>query len=200
MDYKKKTIDSYNENAKEFSIKFKELMDLKERTEFERFINLLKGDKILDLGCGSGDNSLYFKEKGLDVIGIDLSEKMIELCKEKGIEAFVCDIEDLPFNSKSFDGIWAVTSLLHIPKSRIRNVITKLNLILKEEGIMYVCVKEGEGEGLLEDKSKATSRFFAFWKEDEFFKLFEDCFFLIENRKVKLNNTIFLQAFFKKRN
>ena len=199
MDYKKKTIESYNQNAKELSEKFKELMDLNRRSEFQRFIDLLKGEIILDLGCGSGDHSLYFKEKGLDVTAIDLSEEMIKLCKEKGINAFVKDIENLDSEDKSFDGIWAVTSLLHIPKSKLKNVIEKLNLILKDEGILYVCVKEGEREDLIEDKSGNTSRFFAFWKEEEFMKLFEDYFVLIENKKVQLKNTVFLQAFFRKK-
>lgn len=199
MDYKKKTIESYNQNAKELSEKFKDLMDLNRRSEFQRFIDLLKGNKIIDLGCGSGDHSLYFKERGLDVTAIDLSEEMIKLCKEKEIKAFVKDIEDLDFQDKCFDGIWAVTSLLHITKSNLKDVIKKLNLILKDEGILYVCVKEGEGEYLIEDKSGNTSRFFAFWKEDEFINLFEDYFVLIENKKVQLKNTIFLQAFFRKK-
>ncbi len=199
MDYKKQTIESYNQNTEELSEKFKELMDLNRRYEFQRFIDLLKGKKILDLGCGSGDHSLYFKENGLDVTAIDLSEEMIKLCKEKGLDAFVKDIENLDFEDKSFDGIWAVTSLLHIPKSNLKSVIKKLNLILKDGGILYVCVKEGKGEDLVEDKSGNTSRFFAFWKEEELMKLFEDYFVLIENKKVQLKNTVFLQVFFRKR-
>jgi SAM-dependent methyltransferase len=199
MDYKKKTIESYNQNAKELSEKFKELMDLKRRYEFQRFIDLVKGNKILDLGCGSGDHSFYFKERGLDVTAIDLSEKMIKFCKKKGIKAFVKDIENLDFEDKSFDGIWAVTSLLHIPKLKLQSVIKKLNLILKDDGFLYVCVKEGEGEDLIEDKSGNTSRYFVFWKEDEFMKFFENYFVLIENKKVQLKNTVFLQAFFRKK-
>ena len=199
MDCKKKTIESYNQNTKEFTEKFKKLMDLIRRYEFQRFIDLLNGKKILDLGCGSGDHSLYFKERGLDVTAIDLSEEMIKLCKEKGLNAFVMDIERLDFKDNSFDGVWAVTSLLHIPKSKLPKVIKKLNLILKDNGILYVCVKEGEGEGLVEDKSGNTSRFFAFWREEELKKLFEDYFVLIENEKVRLKNTTFLQAWFRKR-
>jgi ubiquinone/menaquinone biosynthesis C-methylase UbiE len=199
MDYKKKTIESYNQNAKELSEKFKELMDLKRRYEFQRYIDLLKGNKILDLGCGSGDHSLYFKERGLDVTAIDLSEEMIKLCKEKGIKALVKDIENLDFQNKSFNGVWAVTSLLHIPKSKIKNVIEKLSLILKDGGILYVCVKEGKGEDFVKDKFGNTSRFFVFWEEDEFMELFKDYFVLIENKKVQLKSTVFLQAFFRKR-
>ena len=200
MNYKEKTIDSYNKNAKKLSEKFKSLMDLKRRCEFQRFIDLLKTNrnKILDLGCGSGDHSLYFKERGLDVTSIDLSEEMINLCKEKGLNAFLMDIENLEFEDKSFNGIWAVTSLLHVPKSKLNEVIKKLNLILNDNGILYVCVKEGKGEELVVDESGDT-RFFAFWSEEEMKKLFDDYFVLLESNKVQLKNTVFLQAFFRKR-
>jgi len=199
MDYKKITIDSYNQKAREFSKKFKEFTDLNRRYEFQRFIDLLNGKQILDLGCGSGDNSLYFKEKGLDVTAIDLSEEMIKLCKEKGINAFLMDIENLEFEDKSFDGIWAATSLLHIPKSKLSKVIEKLNAILKDDGILFVCVKEGEGEELVYDKITSTKRFFAFWKEEELKKLFDNYFVLLESEKVQLENTVFLQLSFRKR-
>ncbi len=199
MGYKEKTIESYNKNAGELSKKFKKLMDLKKRYEFQRFVDLLNGDKILDLGCGSGDHSVYFREIGLDVTAIDLSEEMIKLCKEKGINAFVKDIENLDFEDNSFDGLWAVTSLLHIPKLKIKNVIENLGRILNEKGILYVCIKEGEGEDFVEDKFGDTSRFFVFWREDEFLKLFEDKFVLIENKKTQLGDTTFIQAFFRKR-
>ncbi|MBR9683779.1 class I SAM-dependent methyltransferase [Candidatus Woesearchaeota archaeon] len=198
MDYKQKTIESYNQNARELSEKFKELMNLKRR-EFQRFIDLLQGKKILDLGCGSGDHSLYYKNKGLDVTSIDLSEEMLELCKEKGLNTYLMDIENLEFKSESFDGIWAVTSLLHIPKSRLTEVIKNLNLLLKSEGILYVCVKEGKGEKLIADQSKNTQRFFAFWEEGELKKLFEKYFILIENKRVQFKNTVFLQVFFRKK-
>ena len=128
MDYKKETIKSYDKNAKDLSKKFKELMDLKRRYEFPRFVSLLKGKKILDLGCGSGDHSLYFKKRGLDVVSVDLSKEMINLCKEKGLNALVMDIEDLDFKDKSFDGIWAVTSLLHVQKSKLGKVIKTIFL------------------------------------------------------------------------
>ncbi|MBL7053487.1 MAG: class I SAM-dependent methyltransferase [Candidatus Portnoybacteria bacterium] len=198
MDYKKETIKSYDKNAKDLSKKFKELMDLKRRYEFPRFVSLLKGKKILDLGCGSGDHSLYFKKRGLDVVSVDLSKEMINLCKEKGLNALVMDIEDLDFKDKSFDGIWAVTSLLHVQKSKLGKVIKKLNNILKNDGIFYICIKEGEGESLIKDKSGNLSRFFAFWKEEEIIELFKKYFVLIENKKIQLKNTVFLEIFFKK--
>jgi len=42
MDYKQETISSYNKNAKEFSSRYKDMMDLEKRYEFQRFVGLLK--------------------------------------------------------------------------------------------------------------------------------------------------------------
>lgn len=209
--YQKTTIDSYNKNAKELAEKFKGLMDLNRRYEFQRFMELLKSKdknkfnrqkqaKILDLGCGSGDHSLYFKEKGADVVSIDLSEEMIKICMEKGLNklnTFLMDIEHLQFDDNSFDGIWAVTSLLHVPKPKLPEVIKNLNRILKKDGILFVCVKEGKGEEMIEDRF--GKRFFAFWEEEELKKIFSAYFTLIEIKRVQRKNTVFLQAFFKKR-
>jgi len=197
-DYKKETIKSYDKHAKEFSEKFKELMDLKRRYEFQRFIGLLKGKKILDLGCGSGDHAVYFSKQGFDVTCIDLSKEMIELCKEKGLNASIMDIEDLKFEDNFFDGIWATTSLLHILKSKIPNIVKKLTLLLKNNGILYICLKEGEGEKIKEE-GKGLKRFFAFWKKEELLKIFKRSFELIEFKKVKLGHTVFLQFFFRKK-
>ncbi|MBM3234408.1 class I SAM-dependent methyltransferase [Candidatus Pacearchaeota archaeon] len=200
MNYKEETRNSYNKNARKFSEKFLELMDLKKRGEFQRFISLIPGKKILDLGCGSGDHAYFFQQKGLDVIAVDISEEMINLCKKKGINAFIMDIEDLKFEDNTFDGIWAVTSLLHIPKSKLPAVIDKLHKILKKNGILHVCVKEGIGEKIIKDEDKNTRRFFAFWQEEEILKLFRGNFAIISSEKAGLGKTIFLQFFFKKPN
>lgn len=196
--YKKETIDAYNKNAKIFSHKFKNLTDLKRRYEFHKFMDLLQGKDILDLGCGSGDHSEYFAKNGLNVTCIDLSKEMIKLCKEKKLNALIMDIESLKFNPESFDGIWAVTSLLHIPKAKIPLVINNLHRILKNEGILYVCVKEGEGEGLIKSEEYDSQRFFSFWKKEELLNMFNKKFSLIKFEEAKLGHTNFLQFFFKK--
>jgi ubiquinone/menaquinone biosynthesis C-methylase UbiE len=197
VDYKNKTIETYNKNAKELSEKYSKLTAIKERPEFQKFIELINGKKILDLGCGPGYNSVYFQDKGLEVTAIDLSEEMIKLCKEKGLNASVMDIENLKFQDKIFDGIWATTSLLHIPKLKLKNVIEKLNLILKDSGIIHICIKEGKGERLIE-YSQNSSRFFSFWEEDEIIEFCKDYFSLIEKQKQKIEKDVYLKLFFKK--
>ena len=88
--YKEENMKSYNKHAKFFSEKFKDLLNLEERSEFRRLMELIKGKEILDIGCGDGGDASYFKEEGFNVTCIDISEKFIEMCKKKRIK-FLCN-------------------------------------------------------------------------------------------------------------
>ncbi|MBU0957203.1 MAG: class I SAM-dependent methyltransferase [Nanoarchaeota archaeon] len=192
-DYKKKTIESYDKNAREFSEKFAGLFGDIEKHAI-KFMDILNGKKILDLGCGNGRDSEYFLSNGFDVASIDLSEGMIKLCKGKGLRAEVMDIEDLKFEEKSFDGVWAVTSLLHIPKERIKTVVNSLNRILKDRGILCITMQKGDGEEYRKD-----GRYFVYWKTEELIEKFKDKFEFISSSKDRVGDTDFLGLFFRKK-
>ncbi len=123
---------------------------------------------------------------------------MIELCKERGLNAEIMDIEDLQFSDETFDGIWSVTSLLHVPKSKIQEVVKMLHRILKSEGIIYICVKKGEGERLIQDNNLDSKRFFSFWNMEDLISIFKKGFEVIEYKENLVGHTIFLQLFLRK--
>lgn len=200
MDYKSETLASYNKHASYFADYFKGRTSPELRSEFDIFINSLGGKTILDLGCGAGDHGLYFKQNGLDVTCVDLSEAMVRLCLDKGLRACVMDIEDLQFEDNSFGGIWAVTSLLHISKENMLPVVRKLYSILATNGILHICMKEGAGERFLVDKNdSSTRRFFSFWKKEELISLFDPYFCLFDFERRITGDTAFLYLFFRKR-
>lgn len=202
-EYKRLTIESYDKHASAFAEKFKGLLELHRRDEFGRFMALLGPNKdILDVGCGGGDHAKYFLDLGYRVTGIDISEKMVALSREKGIDARVMDLEAMSFPHQSFDGIWAVTSLLHVPKKRMPMVVDKLHAVLRDNGFLYVCMKEGETEGLVRDENDpATQRYFSFYEDFELEQLFREKFDILPYRDVRMpvKKTVFLQLFFRKR-
>ena len=60
--------------------------------------------RILDIGCGLGEMGERFRlELGAHVCAIDTSERMVELAKERGVDAQLADAERLPFPDEDFD-------------------------------------------------------------------------------------------------
>ena len=113
---------------------------------FEKYLNS-NNLTILDLGFGSGRDSLYFQNKGYDVYSLDPIKEFCEHAKELGLKhVYQKSVEEMEFVDK-FDGIWACASLLHIPYNELTNVFNKCYEALKKDGIMYCSFKYGEFEG-----------------------------------------------------
>ena len=112
--------------------------------EFEKYIDL--GGTILDLGCGSGRDSLYFYDKGYKVVAVDPSTAMCsETRKRVPIEVFLMRAEDIGFIEK-FDAVWACASLIHVARENMRATVSKIIQALKCGGIFYSSWKYGHGE------------------------------------------------------
>jgi SAM-dependent methyltransferase len=163
---------SYNSNA---TLRDNLRMEQWKVEEINKFLLQLNKDKlksILDLGAGPGIISNYFKEEGFQVTCIDLSPAMIELCLQKKLHAEVMDFYDLSFPSKSFDAIWSMNSLLHVPKDNLHVVLKNINTVLKDGGIGYVGTYGGfTSEGVWEKDSYRPKRFFSFFTEKEIKKM-----------------------------
>lgn len=102
----------------------------------EKILNLsgLREGNILDSGCGNGENSNFFKEKGFNVTGIDTSSFLIDKAsaKYKDIRFLVGNIEKLPFSENTFDGILCecVLSILENKEDALK----EFHRVLKPEG------------------------------------------------------------------
>ena len=139
------TLDYYNKNAQQFS---KETISVDFTKTQDRFLNYLT-DKgyILDFGCGSGRDTKYFLDKGFQVKAVDGSKELCRLAGEyTGIKVGQMLFEDLD-EKEIYDGIWACSSILHLPKTELTGVIGKMCAALKASGIIYTSFKYGEYEG-----------------------------------------------------
>jgi len=155
-----KTIVYYNINAKKFvegtvSVDF-------EATQ-TRFLNkLTPGASILDFGCGSGRDTKYFLAHGYRVEALDGSSELCRLAGEyTGIKVRQMLFQDLAETEK-YDGIWACSSILHVPSSELTDVLRKMVTALKDDGIIYTSFKYGTYEGI------RNGRFFTDMTEDTF--------------------------------
>lgn len=134
----------YSENAQEF---YDGTVNLDMGYQYKSFLKMIpKGGKILDAGCGSGRDSLYFKKKGYMVVAFDYSEALVKLASDLiGSSVLHMSFNDVAF-IEEFDGVWACASLLHVPKNEMEGAIAKLAKALKPDGILYVSFKYGNKE------------------------------------------------------
>jgi SAM-dependent methyltransferase len=199
VDKKQLTKQAYDQYAEKFNQTFGEDFKNDVVHKAEIFLERLSGNKILDLGSGPGNHAEYFAKKGYDVLCIDISEKMIALCREKGLKAEVMDIENLTLPAQSFDGIWAIASLLHVPKSNIPSVINSIAKILKPGGILAVSVKEGSGEKMEKHPNfPGTERLFVYFTDYEIRQLFFLNFELLHYERTNFHGlSFFLNYIFK---
>lgn len=163
---KNNTLNYYNTNAKSFvsstlAVDFSQTQD--------KFLHLLPPTaSILDFGCGSGRDTKYFLDAGMQVDATDGSEELCRLASEyTGIPVRQMLFEDLDAKAQ-YDGIWACSSILHLPKDVLKDVLKKMIAALKENGIIYTSFKYGMFEG------ERNGRFFTDFTEETFREFVSD--------------------------
>ena len=154
------TIDYYNLNAENF-IESTQNVDMHQAQD--RFLQLLdENASILDFGCGSGRETKYFLDKGCRVTATDGSA---ELCRRASVFTGI-EVQEMLFQElddiDTYDGIWACSSILHLPKNELLSVIRKMCDALKSSGVIYTSFKYGDFEG------KRNGRYFTDFREETF--------------------------------
>ena len=153
------TLNYYNNNAEAFiqgtiAVDFSDTQD--------KFLNLLSGRKILDFGCGSGRDTKYFLSKGFQVDAMDGSAELCRIAEENinmpVKQMLFSELNDI----EKYDGIWACSSILHLPKEELKDVLDKMICATKNGGYIYTSFKYGDFEGY------RNERYFTDFKEESF--------------------------------
>ncbi|MCA0983937.1 class I SAM-dependent methyltransferase [Halobacillus yeomjeoni] len=186
---KKQLADAYNnqaDNRNESSIQTWKVF------ERQDFLNrLLHNGKtnVLELGAGPGKDSKFFQDSGLDVLAIDLSPEMVQKCKEKGLKAEVMSFDELSFEENTFSGVWALNTLLHVPKDNITAVLNDIKRVLEPEGLFYFGVYGGiDHEGVWEKDFHSPKRFFSFYQDEEIERILSEHFKIDAFHKIPIKH------------
>ncbi len=179
MDRMDQTKDAYNRIA---DIYDKELWDDHPYDkQIDRFMDMVSGKDILDIGCAVGSFTKYVADKDYNVDGIDFSEKMIEIARRKVNNAnfYVMDMLDMQLDKK-YDGVMAINSTIHIEKNKMQKLFEEIYNILKDAGVFFVILQEGNGEKMAAEPFDDTlSELVSFYTVPEIESLFEQCHFNI---------------------
>ena len=113
----------------------------------KQFIELLPNNpKVLDLCCGAGYESMRLNSLGAKVIGADLSEKSIEIAKQRNpeIEFHVKDMLKSYADLGVFDGIACIAGLVHLPENKMKLAFKNMYEVLKDNSYLFIVVKNGD--------------------------------------------------------
>jgi SAM-dependent methyltransferase len=110
------------------------------------FLALLPpGGSILELGCGSGNHAAEMLAAGFDVRPTDGSPEMAAVAARRlgrPVEAMRFDQLDA---QAAYDGVWASSCLLHVPRGELTDIFGRIHRALRPEGVFYASFKVGEG-------------------------------------------------------
>ncbi len=176
MNQYNQTKNDYNKGAEWH---FKKTLSYDWSKQIEKFILFLKGKKVLDAGCGAPRDIPLFLQQNIDVEGIDFSEAAIKKCRDTfpHLTFYLGDFRKINVPDEYYDGIWACASLLNIPQKEMPTVLQEFSRVLKSGGIIFISLKEGEGEKMVPDKY--GERFFSFYSEELLKNIFENAGFKI---------------------
>ncbi|WID95767.1 class I SAM-dependent methyltransferase [Bosea vestrisii] len=138
------TLDFYANEAEIYAGRARELG----QARLQRFAELVPaGGKVLELGCGGGQDSEALLALGLDVSPTDGSPELAAQAEKRlGRPVSVLLFEDLTAEA-AFDGIWANACLLHVPRPALPGILAGVHRALRPGGAFYASFKAGEAEG-----------------------------------------------------
>lgn len=136
-----KTIDYYNSQANQF---IQSTLHIDMENLYQPFLESLPSNAyILDLGCGSGRDTLAFKAKGYRIDALDYSKELVKKASElTGIKVRYQSFYDLS-DVEKYDGIWACASLLHCDRDKLPDVLIRIHQALRINGVCYMSFKYG---------------------------------------------------------
>lgn len=143
--YSHEISEIYGEGAQSFSDFFKNAHEFLEYDRREFIKSMPNGAKILDCGCGPGQDSEVFAKLGFNVTGIDITPKFIEMASRRVPDAnFIqMDMMDINLSPDTFDGVWVSFSLLHIHQTDVPKVLSNIKRIMKTNGKMMIALHRG---------------------------------------------------------
>lgn len=195
-----------NETKENLRLSYNNYAHVREKNELQEwkvklrdaFLKLLLDEgkaTLLDIGAGTGKDSKFFMNNNIDVIAVDLSDEMIKLCREKGIESYESDFYNLYQIGKKVDAVWSMNSLLHVEKANLNLVLQEIRRVLNPLGLFFMGVYGGEdSEGIWQEDFYTPHRFFSFYTDENIKEVVSNYFELISFERIETGRKHYFQS------
>jgi tRNA (uracil-5-)-methyltransferase TRM9 len=143
--------------------------------ELRDFVAGLPDGRVLDVGCGSGRDSLFVRSLKRRLIASDISLAMLGHLRKTELHGSLvcCDITQLPFTDNSFAGVIASGVLLHLPRELCISGLCEIRRVLIPNGYTALSMKYGGGEGWRTTDEFPLKRWFSYYTPAEFARICE---------------------------
>lgn len=127
-----------------------------------------KKARLLDLGCGAGQDTRALRRAGFRVVGLDVSRPLLDYARRRSsrLSLVQADIRHLPYAPGVFDGVWAAASLIHLPKSSVLASLRCLAGLTTPGGLLAATFVHGRHSGTLQ-RGWIPDRFISRWHKQE---------------------------------
>jgi ubiquinone/menaquinone biosynthesis C-methylase UbiE len=118
----------------------------KDRELLDRFAHEIGNRKpVWDFGCGPGNTTKYLQDRGIEISGLDLSEKMLEQARaiSPQIHFRKGDILALAFEDETLAGVVAFYAIIHFTGEQVRTAFREVFRVLKRGGIFFLTYHVG---------------------------------------------------------
>lgn len=135
--------------------------------------------QLLEVGSGPGRDSTHFAQHGLNPVPTDLSFGMVLACRGYGLSPVQMDTYNLGFADDTFDCVWSLNALLHVPKSSILRVWKEIHRVMRPGAIFFLGVYGGiDHEGIYENDWNRPRRFFSRFTDEDIRDRIQEVFHL----------------------
>ncbi len=162
---------------------------IEEREVFLTQLEKNNSKNLLEVGAGIGRDAQFFADHGLDVLATDLTEENVTHCRQKGLRAEVMDVCELKLPPESFDGVYSLNCLLHVPRAEFQTALQNVFWIMKPGGLFYLGLYGGpDSQGVYQDDFAEPKRFFSHWSDESLKKQVSKFFEILRFRVVELES------------
>ena len=133
------------------------------------FVALLAAEgrtRVLEVGLGPGQDARAVQAVGLAVAGIDLSAEHVRLARAAGVDAHVAAAQEIPYPDGSFDAVWCMSVLMHMPDTDLHEALAEMARVLVPGGVAALGMWGGEDTaGVNPDDTLDPPRYFS-WRSE----------------------------------